>query len=737
MRGVLLAALAAFCCTCGPPTPKLRSPLPAPPPGRLRAFTEHTAITALAQSGQWVFGGTADGLLRWDLRAATHTWVGVDDGLPSLRIETMASSPAGALWVATPGGVARGVEGSWTVRPAAPVGTARAMLVADESTVWVGGTEGLARLTGTRWERFLVGVSVTALVGDGKKVLWVGTAGHGLLRLVPGARSAAELTLFGPGEGCRMTHVQAMLADGGLLYALGLEGSASHLVLIEGGRCHSYSAHPALEPLALLRTADAVQILTGSRLLEISRLRPNELPSLPQRFSVVAFGATSTAQHVAIKGEVVAPPPILAPPPAPSTPSPKVKPGKGRGQPAKGKVKPVVPAAPPPPPPPPPPKPKPPKPTLLPPQPIPVLTPPQQVPAEVPRLEARPIGLPLPSGVTSVMARGDELWLGTRGLGLARSGKVGVSFLRTHELTEGAERLTVACAGPRECYMATGGTQAWRFDGDHFVQAKIDPEEGARVLAVVQDHRHRVVAIHRGQSGKALRLSRLTDRAWIPIAMQELEVPHNVPEISFAVFALSGNLWIGLHYKDTDGEDRYYGAAEVDIDEAKVIYHRTYRQGQVQPPGSLAIPNDVTAVLFHPGDMWFATKSGACRVMGKSVTLFTEAQGLESELLRDIEDGQDGEIWVASNRGLGRFNGKTWRFERQGPLGAKVRALARGEHGWVWLGTHRGLVLVAGPQVEVFGTNRGLLEPEVIDVAVDSLGRVWALSPKGVTLVER
>jgi ligand-binding sensor domain-containing protein len=363
--------------------------------------------------------------------------------------------------------------------------------------------------------------------------------------------------------------------------------------------------------------------------------------------------------------------------------------------------------------------------------------PPQQIPPEAPRLEARPIGLPLPPGLTSVMARGDEMWLGTRGLGLARAGKVGVSFLRTHELTEGAERLTVACAGPRECYMATGGTQAWLFDGDHFVQAKIDPEEGARVLAVVEDHRRRVVAIHRGKSGQALRLSRLTDRAWIPIAMQEVEVPHNVPEISFAVFALSGNLWIGLHYKDTDGEDRYYGAAEVDIDEAKVTYHRTFPQGQVQPSGSLPIPNDVTAVLFHPGEMWFATKSGACRVMGKNVKLFTEAEGLESELLRDIEDGPGGEVWVASERGVGRFNGKTWRFERQGPLGFKIRSLARAEHGWVWLGTNRGLVLVAGPQLELFDTGRGLLEGEVIDVAVDRFGRVWALSPKGVTLVER
>jgi len=208
-----------------------------------------------------------------------------------------------------------------------------------------------------------------------------------------------------------------------------------------------------------------------------------------------------------------------------------------------------------------------------------------------------------------------------------------------------------------------------------------------------------------------------------------------VPEINFARFGPTGNLWIGLHYRDPDGEDRPYGAAEVDLDDAKVTYHRTYPRGVAQPPGSLKIPNDVTAMLFHGQELWFATKSGACRVVGHTVTLFTENQGLESELLRDIEDGPEGEIWVASMRGVGRWTGKEWRFERQGPLGSKVRAIARDPSGTLWLGTDRGLVRAMGPQVQTIGPEQGLLDADVIDVAVDVAGRVWALSPKGVTVV--
>ena len=44
-------------------------------------------------------------------------------------------------------------------------------------------------------------------------------------------------------------------ADGEALWVLGREGDASHLVLLEGGRCHSYAAQPALEPVASVRSS--------------------------------------------------------------------------------------------------------------------------------------------------------------------------------------------------------------------------------------------------------------------------------------------------------------------------------------------------------------------------------------------------------------------------------------------------------------------------------------------------
>jgi hypothetical protein len=704
MRALIVGIVAATVAACGPPPAAPVAPAAAARLGRVRAFSEHTATTAVAGAGRWLFVGTDDGLLRWDVRAGTHTWVGIEDGLPSRVIDALAATPGGALWTATPAGLARGVEGAWTVLNPAPVGAARQLWAPDEAVLWAAGEGGLARLRGGRWERFLTGVEVRRFVPDGRGGLWLATRGRGLQHLSFGPSGGAELASFGPAEGCPIADVDALLVDGDSVYVAGHHGPQALLAVYEGARFWTFATDPPLPVTALIRGADGVRLFGGERAQLLGRLTATDEPPGPVRFTLVGAVSGPTPRRSLITPGIVK-----------ATPQ---GPRKAAAAPAAAAPAAAARAA-----------------AAAPPWPAP--RPLRPVPEHAPRFTVKPVGPALPPELTTVVPVGADVWLGTRALGLARYGTTAVSFLRTHELTEAAERLTVACQSATECYVATGGTRSWRFDGERFLPAAIDPEDGARVLAVVQDGRGRVVAIHRGATGRALRLSRLDGEAWMPLAMQELEVPSNVPEITFAVFAPRGNLWIGLHYRDPDGTDRPYGAAEVDLDDAKVIYHRTFASGEATPAGSLPIPNDVTAVLFRGAEIWFSTKSGACRVQGKRITLFTENEGLESELLRDIEEGPDREIWVASLRGVGRYDGKRWRFTRQGPLGAKIRTLARDPRGPLWVGTDRGLVRVQGQAVEVFGAGEGLLEHDVIDVALDMGGRVWALSLKGVTVLSQ
>src|SRR5262249_32220051 len=146
---------------------------------------------------------------------------------------------------------------------------------------------------------------------------------------------------------------------------------------------------------------------------------------------------------------------------------------------------------------------------------------------------------------------------------------------------------------------------------------------------------------------------------------------------------------IGLQYHDTSGEMRFHGVAEIDVDGAHVQYHRQFPRNKTPPSGTLPVPNDCTAIYFAEDAMWFATKSGAARLLlegqgtrarsGERFRVYTENDGLESELLRDIVGGGGPreEVMVASDRGVGAFDGRHWNFSKAGPLTWRARALSR------------------------------------------------------------
>jgi hypothetical protein len=311
-------------------------------------------------------------------------------------------------------------------------------------------------------------------------------------------------------------------------------------------------------------------------------------------------------------------------------------------------------------------------------------------------------------------------------------------LFRTADLLEGADRLSVGCVrgDADECYLATGGSRAWRFDGQTFQVAPIDPELGSRVLVIVSDPKGDLLAIHRGAAAPQLRISRVDNGRWTPIAMQAVEVPSGAPAINFAQFAPDGHLWIGLRYTDRDKEAIDYGAAELELDAGKVIYHRQVKAREVAP--RLVLPNDTVAMYCRsPAEQWFATRSGAAVVRGGHVRLYTENDaGMDNEIIHDIGPGLGDEIWVATRRGVGTFDGARWRFPKLGPFYLPATSLAYDGAGHRFIGTDRGLFCVGDCIEPAIDARRGLLDDKVRDLAVDARGRVWALTEKGISVID-
>jgi hypothetical protein len=708
--GVLLVAAGAGC-RPKPTPPPVEPPVAAKPAAfnasRIRSFSDSLAVTAIADSPSSLFVGTARGLIRWD--GGRYTVLTQKDGLPADRIAAITVDAGGGVWLASTKGLTRGIKGVWTNFAAAPVGSFLTGLYSDGKIVWAAGPEGLARLRGGKWEHFFPETGITALAAGPGGTVWVGTSGAGVLRI---NKTGDKLEHFAAAQGCDLDVIRGMVAADKILLVVGEGAGGPRAAFFDGDRFHSYT----LESPAVIEWAARA----GSRLLvgagdHIYAVVP--APPPPPNAKSPKNCAAAEEQPLAAPVKLTAIPSFAASPrllalkpdlssatleqpggAAPSKPSSSPPPPPPKPAPKSGKSKSAKTPAPPP-------------------------GPPVGPPLEIEESQLR-----LPDGVTIVAGSDRGLLVGTRFLGAMRIENDVPRLYRVNDLAAGAVRLTVACIRGKkagdDCFLATGGTRAWRFDGQAFEVAAVDPEPGSRVLAVLRDDKGDVLAIHRGAEDRQLRISRVDEGRWTPIAMQAVEVPHGAPDLNFAVFSPDGHLWIGLRYIDKDGDARDWGANEIALESGKVIRHKE-------------LPTDVVAMYFRAKrEAWFATRSGAARILDGKVRIFTENDGMASEIARDIGPGAKGEILVATGRGTGRFEAGRWTFPRLGAFYRPANALGHDAHGDVFIGTDHGLFCVGECPPDAIDTRRGLNADEIKDLTVDDRGRVWVLTEKGINIVE-
>jgi hypothetical protein len=654
---------------------------------KVRSYTDTFAITSIADSPTTLWAGTPRGLLKWDVASRKLTVLGAREGLPTERVAQVALDPQRTVWAATEKAIVHSTRQGWQSFPIPPVGDFITGLQAapDGKSVWVGGPEGLAHLRNGKWERFLADVSITAMATQPNGVLWIGTSGRGILRI---PRAADKVEAYGPAQGCETDVVRALAVTDKNVLAFGEGPAGPRAAFIDNDRCFSYSVEAPQVIEWAAQAGPHTYLGAGSSIWELTTVEPQPDKPPPEPSGPVRLKPS-------------APAPVRKPRPVPLKPD---LPATALDEPA--------PTGPP---------------TAL----------------RVPLFDtvAAPFGAP--DGVTVVGSSERGLLVGTRFLGAVRVENGVPRLFRVGDLSAGAERLTVACkGGPKadDCWLATGAAKAWHFSDEGFEIAPVDPEPGSRVLATLRDAKGAVMAIHRApteaKNASQLRISAVENGNWTPVSIQEVAVPNGPPLLNFALFAPDGHLWVGLRYIDKENDPIDYGAAEVDVDSGKVVYHR---QGPLDSKTTLgvALPSDTVAMYFRSAkESWFATRSGAARLLDGKVRVFTAADGLESELITDIDGGPQDEVWVASARGTGRWDGKVWRFPRLGPYYLKATSLAHDDRGHTFIGTEKGLFCVGDCDPDAIDQKRGLLDDAVLDLTVDQRGRVWVLTAKGVSIVE-
>jgi hypothetical protein len=196
------------------------------------------------------------------------------------------------------------------------------------------------------------------------------------------------------------------------------------------------------------------------------------------------------------------------------------------------------------------------------------------------------VDVEVPPGAVALASLDDQLLIGTRELGTARyrdGDQRPRAWLRRRQMCATALSVLREAAMPMGC-------QAWHWN------ASVLPRDRRR-LDRARSVAHSSMRGGRGTSGGGSVVMKPLDKVALTTATDE-------PSISFARFAASGSLWIGLRDREV-GEWKTHGIAIVDVATGKVAVHRNG-----DPKAKLAVPPMIVGADVRSGGR------GSRRAMG-------------------------------------------------------------------------------------------------------------------------
>jgi ligand-binding sensor domain-containing protein len=193
-------------------------------------------------------------------------------------------------------------------------------------------------------------------------------------------------------------------------------------------------------------------------------------------------------------------------------------------------------------------------------------------------------------------------------------------------------------------------------------------------------------------------------------------IPGN--HISSLALDSSKNLWIGTYY---EGVGKFEGVT--------CTVYNTHNSSLPHDQWNTAIATDSEGRILIGSQRWLVV------IDGNNWKTFEAGSPVSSNFqLLDIEFDIDGNAWLGTTNGLGRFVGDTV-IQQYAGIRNEIRCLALDRNDTLWIGTaFDGLWKFDGQSYVVFDTtNSGLPSNHIGDMQFDAQGTLWLATPKGLT----
>src|SRR5262245_54846724 len=229
-----------------------------------------------------------------------------------------------------------------------------------------------------------------------------------------------------------------------------------------------------------------------------------------------------------------------------------------------------------------------------------------------------------------------------------------------------------------------------------------------------------------------------------------------------------GNLWIGapnqlMRFRDGSFDQYFREQLEGPPGSSRLPYVQSTSSIAVAADGSVlaAIPRETLGVfrlvrglparasfrgidmaavttLFIDRDrsLWMGTRAeGVYRVAGERVDHFHSEHGLSSNVVNSFFEDREGNIWVATSRGLDCFaESRVVAFSTTNELAAAtVQAVLASDDGTVWIGGAGSLDALRGDEV----TSIRLPGRSLTSLWQDQVGRLWVGNDFGLSVYDR